>query len=86
MTDDQRALRDASELVERSIRKSSRKPNLTKRMSRIANRPGLTERTSDVILYAIEKWRKNSEGYALKILLEEEARQGGNQNTESIFK
>ena len=71
MSHDQHALRDAYNLVEKHGEGRTGNSKLIKKLGKIADRPGLSERTSMAIRYAIEKCREGSTSYAWRILFEE---------------
>lgn len=71
MSHDQYALRDAYNLIEKHGEGLIGNSKLKKKLGKIADRPGLSERTCTVIRYAIEKCKEGSTSYAWRILFEE---------------
>ena len=71
MSQDQHALRDAYNLVEKHGEGRIGYSKLIKKLEKIADRLGVSERTSLVIRFAIEKCKEGSMSYAWRILFEE---------------
>ena len=80
MTRDQKAIRNAFKLIERENNNPKRISVITKKLRKIADSRGLSERTRMVIQYAVVKWENEFSGYAIRILSEEQERLRGNDN------
>ena len=80
MTRDQKAIRNAFRLIERENDNPKRIPVITKKLRKIADSRGLSERTQMVIQYAMVKWESEFSGFAMKILSEEQDRLRSKEN------